>query len=619
MAGIDVGVVEGALSAGVVAAAVIAAGPRGMAQAARDWIRLAPGGVRGIAAGLSLLALIAFAARDHVRPLPLLASVMATSAALIGALALARRFGGITDHIWRATIALRWPWVAATAGASGVAIGALVLDRFPHVSDEIAYLFQARTLAAGEWWLPAPAEVAAFELPHVMTADGRWFGIFPPGWPALLAAGVRAGVPWLVNPLLALAAVGLFSALARRAGLNDVERRIATVTLAVAPCFTIQAATWMSHLASLDLLLLLLWSAARLVESGRLGFAAIGSAALGGGLLVRSFDFVAAMAPIAAWLVREGWFARQVSAPHQPPPAGDTAATPTRFATGPARPVIAFLIFAIGGGLAVAATLFHQRELLGDPFANPAVRYFEQAGTGRFGVGFGADMGTTDHGPEWPGYWPSDIPRVSGYRLIEWFRDLGNAPLALLLLAAAVLTRWRREHRPLVRATFACGAAVIAAYSLHFYHGIAYGARHWFLALPGFAFAVGIAVAAVPDALRRPVWAALLLHALLLGVAPRLHEIAGRYRGVSGELRDSIDARCASGELGRALVFVVERDWGWKFAAPLNEWPLSDPNVLLARDRGDANARLIAAHPDRERWRVRMLPRGQPPEWSRLP
>ncbi|MBM4014964.1 MAG: hypothetical protein FJ293_08370 [Planctomycetes bacterium] len=606
------GLVEGGVAIAVVAAALVAAGPRAVMRAAQAWIDVAPGGIRGITAGLVTLSALAFAVRLHVRPLAFLASVGATSAALVGGLALARRFDRVTGRVWQATLALRWMPLAIAATVAAVAIGEWVLDRFPHVSDEIAYLFQARTLAAGEWWLPVPAEVAAFELPHVMTAEGRWFGIFPPGWPALLAAGVRTGVPWLVNPLLALAAVFLFSALARRVGLTDIERQIATVALVLAPCFTLQAATWMSHLASLDLLLALLLCVARLVDSGALRFAAAGALALAGGLLVRSFDFVAAGAPIGAWLLWRWWRARHGTPPHPTAPSA-------LFAAGHARPLAALALLALGGALAVGATLLHQRELLGDPLATPAVRYFEQAGAGRFGVGFGADMGTRDHGPEWPGYWPSDIPRVSGYRLVEWFRDTGNAPLALLLLVAAVAARWRRETRPLVRVTWCCGAAVIAAYSLHFYHGIAYGARHWFLALPAFAMAVGITVAALPAELRRAIWLALLLHALLLGLAPRLHEYSVRYRGVSGELRESIAARRAAGELDRALVFVVEGDWGWKFAAPLNEWPLADPPVLLARDRGEANAALIAAHPDRERWRVRMLPRGQAPEWTRLP
>jgi hypothetical protein len=37
--------------------------------------------------------------------------------------------------------------------------------------------------------------------------DERWFGKYPPGFPAVLALGVLAGAPWLVNPVAAALAV----------------------------------------------------------------------------------------------------------------------------------------------------------------------------------------------------------------------------------------------------------------------------------------------------------------------------------------------------------------------------------------------------------------------------
>ncbi len=532
------GIEEAVIATGALTAATIVARPPALIRSARELTALAPGGARGIAvAALALLAL-AFATRDdrEVEPWQFLSAAGATSIGLVALHALAMRCGGLATRTWEATQRCPWSVLATGVAIGGVAIGTLVLDRIPHVSDEIAYQFQARTYAAGRLWLPTPPLVDRFELPHVLVDGERWYGIFPPGWPALLAAGLRAGAPWLVNPLLAFASLGLFAALTRRAGLAPAERAIAVATLTLAPCFVVQAATLMSHLASLFLLLLLWWAVAGLLERGglvgRLLCGLLAGGALAGGLLVRSFDFVAAGAPLGAWLAwrsLHGHGTGSVDAPSR------------------GRAIAALLFLAIGGALGVALTLAYQRELTGDPLTVPAVRYFEAQGSGRFGVGFGADMGTTDHGPEWPGYWPSDVPRVSGHRLIEWFRDTGNAPLALLLLAAAAARRAWRDPRALTRVVLASGAAVITAYALHFYHGIAYGARHWFLALPAFAIAVGTTLGSLRVELASRLWLTLLLHALLLGLAPRLHEYAGRYRGVSGELRDASAARRAAG------------------------------------------------------------------------
>src|SRR5688572_16041663 len=86
---------------------------------------------------------------------------------------------------------------------------------------------------------------------HTLVDGARWYGIFPPGWPALLAAGYRVALPWLVNPLLAFASVGLFSAFTRRAGLDQVEQRLATAVVALSPFLVFLSGTYMSHTASL--------------------------------------------------------------------------------------------------------------------------------------------------------------------------------------------------------------------------------------------------------------------------------------------------------------------------------------------------------------------------------
>ena len=98
-----------------------------------------------------------------------------------------------------------------------------VLERIPHVQDSVTYHFQAQTLARGALTAPAPPLAAAdatahFEQEFLLVRDGRWFGKYPPGWPAVLALGVAAGGPWLVNPLLAVVSVALLYQLARKRG-----------------------------------------------------------------------------------------------------------------------------------------------------------------------------------------------------------------------------------------------------------------------------------------------------------------------------------------------------------------------------------------------------------------
>ncbi len=67
------------------------------------------------------------------------------------------------------------------------------LHTMPHIEDETAYLFQAKTFAAGQLWAPAPPEPEFFEHEHMIMRNGRWFSKYPPLWSALLAVGVKIG------------------------------------------------------------------------------------------------------------------------------------------------------------------------------------------------------------------------------------------------------------------------------------------------------------------------------------------------------------------------------------------------------------------------------------------
>ena len=169
-----------------------------------------------------------------------------------------------------------------------------VLARLPHVQDSVTYLFQSQTLAAGHLTAPAPPLSGPDAAPHfaqefLLVRDGRWFGKYPPGYPALLAPGVLAGAPWLVNPLLAALTVALVSALARRLGnyelrttnnglrgrpavvplplttdhwpLITVYWPLTTLLLATSPFFLVMSGSFLAHPAELfwTVLFMLAW------------------------------------------------------------------------------------------------------------------------------------------------------------------------------------------------------------------------------------------------------------------------------------------------------------------------------------------------------------------------
>ena len=139
-----------------------------------------------------------------------------------------------------------------------------VYEAHPHVPDETQYVFQARYMAAGQLSVKAPLVPEAFSMYMVPHLEDRWFGIFSPGWPALLALGELAGLIWLVNPLLA----GLCVLLAYLLFLELYDRgfaRIAVLLLCCSPWFIFMSMSLMSHVATLSFAL----AAAVLLARGR--------------------------------------------------------------------------------------------------------------------------------------------------------------------------------------------------------------------------------------------------------------------------------------------------------------------------------------------------------------
>ena len=125
----------------------------------------------------------------------------------------------------------------------------LVFERVPHVHDEIAYLFQAKLFHSGRLYAPSPPCRESFDFPHIIN-NGRWYSMYPPGFPLLLTIGLIFRVPWLINPLLAALSVILVYFLGKEIYGPKVGR-LAAVLCAISPWFLVMSSTMMSHTASL--------------------------------------------------------------------------------------------------------------------------------------------------------------------------------------------------------------------------------------------------------------------------------------------------------------------------------------------------------------------------------
>ena len=458
------------------------------------------------------------------------------------------------------------------------AIALLAFEGVPHLEDEVAYLFQARTMARGRLTVDSPPIPDAFWTPFVLDHEGQRFGKYPPGWPAVLALGVLGGAPWLVNPLLAALALALVYCLGKSLYDERVGLLAAGLGL-VSPLYLVLSGSFLSHLASLVWLLLFalwfLWTA-----QGRSRWYAVGAGlAAGMAFLTRSLTAVAFVAPFAAYGLGQVIRRRQ---PHWPN----------------------YLWIALAGlGLAALLPLY-QWAVTGDPWLNPYLLWWPYDKIG-FGEGIGAMPG--GHSPFYA--WVNlkqDLSRAA--------TDLLGWPgLSWLPLVAGLALAPRRARDWALLAPFGC---LVVAYLFYWIGSPArlWGPRYYFEGFPGLWLlaSVGLwkvwdwAAARAPKA--RPALAGALALMMVVALAANLPGRLDEAHGFYGISRDQW-APIREADLHHALVIVYAERW-LEYGALLGEMsPTLDDDVIFARGSGpQVDAAVMAHYPDRE---VYYLTRGQ--------
>ena len=481
-----------------------------------------------------------------------------------------------SDRIFGRILAIPPAWLAAAFGIAAILAGRFVLGDMPHVSDEVAYQFQARTLATGSLALPAPPVPDAFNFLHIMIYQGKWYGIMNPGWPAFLAIGELAGMPWLINPVIGALVLLVFLAFFREAGLDRTEGLLAILFMALSPFLLFMSGTYMSHPVNLLLFGVFCWSWARMLGRESVAAAVVAGLTLAVNLLVRPVDTVFVSLPFIIQLL--------IHIRRRP------------------RLLLHLAMVGVAGSAGVGATMIYNRELTGHALEMPVTQYFNQRNPQeQFGLGFGPQMGTKLHGEEWPGFTPVDAVRVTGYRMVEFLKDLYGLPLILLAAVLAGLRGPAREWGEWRLVVIGAGVAVMGVYFLHFYHGIAYGSRHYYLAVPAVALILGRLVirargSGLPARQAASVaFLSLIVTVITFAVPPLVREYGAAYRGVS----PAVGRAVRRAGITRAVIFVEPGSWSWKSAFPLNRYPLERNEILFARDRGESNAEVLAKFPAR--------------------
>lgn len=180
--------------------------------------------------------------------------------------------------------------VLCAAAVVYAGLSRLVLQGCPFSGDEYSMVLQAEGFARGVLKAPAPPFADWAPVDHVVI-DDFVRSKYPPGTAALLALGVRAGVPWLVTPLVALLAL-VVTWFAVRAALDERRAFLTVAFLAAMPLYCYQAGTFLSHPATLLYTALGTYAAVRWAGGGGDHFLVLYGVAVGCDFLTRPLDAV---------------------------------------------------------------------------------------------------------------------------------------------------------------------------------------------------------------------------------------------------------------------------------------------------------------------------------------
>jgi 4-amino-4-deoxy-L-arabinose transferase-like glycosyltransferase len=449
------------------------------------------------------------------------------------------------------------------------AVSYFAFERLPHLEDEVAYLFQARTMALGQLTVASPAHPDAFWTPFVLDHQGQRFGKYPPGWPTVLSIGVLAGSSWLVNPLLA--ALALY--LVYRLGRSLYDRRTGLLGAALgltSPLFLVLGGSHLSHLVTLVWLLLFtlwfVWTA-----QGRTRWFALGAGlALGMAFLTRSLTAVAYAAPFAVYSLFQVLTQRQDRG-------------------------LRYLLVAAGAGALALLLPLYQWAVTGDPWLNPYLLWWPYDRIG-FGPGIGAMPG--GHAPHWA--WinlKQDISRAAT-------DVLGWPALSFLPVLMGLLLRPRKALDWALLLPFGC---LVVAYLFYWIGSPSrlWGPRYyfegfaclWLLASVGLLKVWELAKRLGPAA--RPVMVTSLLLLVTIGLAANLPARMAQARGFYGITRSQFEP-IDEAQLHNALIIVYADRW-LEYGAMLGSMsPTLDDDIVYARGGGDElDAAVIDEYPGR--------------------
>lgn len=484
-----------------------------------------------------------------------------------------------------------WDRVAIIVSLAAIVIASYItnniLEGLPHLEDEYAYVWQAETIAEGQYILPSPPCPKCFLVPFVVDYNGSRFGKYPLAWPVVLSFGIRLGARNLVNPILSGFSVWLIYLLGKKILDEKVGLLAAFLTIS-SPFFLMNSSTLLSHPWSLFLSLafVLAWFDSTSNQTNLPPWLPVATAGLALGILILTRPLTAV--GVSLPFLFHGLFI---------------------LLKGSRKIRINILIIGVSSFFFVLVYLLWQFSLTGNPFLNPYTLWWPYDTIG-FGPGIGRQTGGYNLHHAWIN---TKFSLIAGSAdLFGWYRySWLFLPFGLIAI--------RKNARALLAALPAISLVLI--YTLYWIGSWLFGPRYYYEGLFSLILlsAAGIAwLAGQPTRLQRsgllkflPSLRFSLVYALLLVLIagnttfylpPRLDGLKGLYQTSFERLKPFYSPQ-ALAQTPALVIIHVKGSWT-EYAAYLNlSNPfLNSPFIFTISKGTEQDNRLKSSFPDRAIW-----------------
>lgn len=181
-----------------------------------------------------------------------------------------------------------------------------ILHSFLNSADEHSCYFFAELIRMGKWWTEPHPLSEFFNVVHVGNRDGKWYSVYPPGWPLIWALGLSWNIVDWLNPLMVTLSL-IFLFLAGRKVFGFSAAWFGIFLMILTPFFTFTAASYFSHGTCLLMISIFLYAYLRKheakTESSQVLWSAVAALAVGYGLNTRYLTMAAIVAPFILYRV----------------------------------------------------------------------------------------------------------------------------------------------------------------------------------------------------------------------------------------------------------------------------------------------------------------------------